>query len=138
MENHMEQVAKMLGVELGEEFEVVFPNEPNHYTSAVLRENGIDLIKTNIIGPSPWNVYCLLGLLKGDFFIKHKPWKPKDDEYYYVVDADGSIEVEQWCVDNAIDMNYYKLGNCYRTREEAKANRDKWIAFYASDEVLEV
>lgn len=24
------------------------------------------------------------------------------------------------------------------TREEAKANRDKWITFYASDEVLEV
>lgn len=35
-------------------------------------------------------------------------------------------------------MNYYKLGNCYRTKAEAEFNRDKWMAFYASDEVLEV
>ena len=37
-----------------------------------------------------------------------------------------------------IDRMLYKLGNFYRTAEEAEANRDKWVAFYASDEVLEV
>lgn len=30
------------------------------------------------------------------------------------------------------------VGNCYRTYEEAKKNKDKWVVFYASDEVMEV
>ena len=135
--NYMPEVAKMLGVELGEEFEVVCPNEPNHYTSAVLRENGIDLIKTNIIVPSPWNVYCLLGLLKGDFFIKHKPWKPHTDDTYYFVDEDGIVCEDVW-LDVSDDILLYKCGNCYKTHAEASQHIDKWYEFFKSDKMLEV
>ncbi len=68
-------------------------------------------------------------------------WKPKDFEEYWVVDIDldcchvGTDVYYSWC---AACVNFYKIGNCYKTKEEAEANIDKWISFYASDEVLEV
>ena len=49
----------------------------------------------------------------------------------------GTIKQYTW-TDRTLDYSLYKLGNCYRTEEEAESNRDKWVTFYASDEVLEV
>ncbi len=66
-----------------------------------------------------------------------KKTRPKYDEYYYHIGTHGHVYDKKWYND-VLDVNYYKIGNCYRTIEEAKANSDKWIAFYASDEVLEV
>ena len=56
------------------------------------------------------------------------------------IEKDGDIREIEWhpCRYMSNHVNRYKLGNCYRTREEAEANRDKWVAFYASDDVLEV
>ena len=64
-------------------------------------------------------------------------WKPKFCECYWMVNQYGNAVGLAW-IDGYGDNFNYKLGNCYRTREEAEANRDKWVAFYASDEVLEV
>ena len=81
--------------------------------------------------------YLLMHLIYGDYTIQSKPWKPKEDEDYWYVDGRGDTWSTYW-VEHADNMNYYKLGNCYRTEEEAEANREKWVAFYESDEVLEV
>lgn len=131
MASHMAEVAKMLGVELGEEFEC-----SNGY-KYILREDGIfeskhiDGFSTNKFAPA------LVALLNGEIVIKRKPWKPsKGDKYWYIF-PDGSVNYCHW-TDDALDFFIYKVGNCYRTQEEAEANRDKWVAFYASDEVLEV
>ena len=70
-------------------------------------------------------------------------WVPKDFEEYWVVDIDldGCYVAPcpdvyySWC---ASCVNFYKIGNCYRTKEEAEANIEKWASFYASDKVLEV
>lgn len=77
-------------------------------------------------------------LLDGTLTIKHKPWKPKDYEVFFVVACDGSVMAKYWDNESTINRTYYKIGNCYRHFNEAKDYRDKWIAFYASDEVLEV
>ena len=53
------------------------------------------------------------------------------------VHCDGYVYKMCYCGSNE-DKTFYKLGNCYRTCEEAEANRDKWVKFYVSDEVLEV
>lgn len=134
MANYMSQVAKMLGVELGEEFEC-----SNGY-KYVLKEDGIieskyrDRLSTDTFSPA------LVALLNGELVIKRKPWKPKNNDTYWFVDNDGNVWKSDWtvCGYPFDHMNRYKLGNCYRTEEEAEANRDKWAAFYASDEVLEV
>ena len=79
----------------------------------------------------------MIKLLTGECRINTKPWKPNDNEEFYVVLSDGDVRRKYWD-DCATCKNYYKLGNCYSTKEEAEANRDKWLAFYASDEILEV
>ena len=82
-------------------------------------------------------VWTLYYLLNGAFTIKRKPWKPKESDTYYYVNQEGHVISFRWW-NTYTEILLYKLGNCYRTEEEAEANRDKWAAFYASDEVLEV
>lgn len=132
MANHMAEVAKMLGVELGERFDIL--NSCDHNCSTFyLTEKGVMNDKSGYYeGPG-----MLLNLIYGYCTIKRKPWKPKDDEKYWCVEPDGKITGYCW-MNIAGGNSNYKLGNCYRTREEAEANRDKWVAFYASDEVLEI
>ena len=130
MVNHMAEVAKMLGVELGEEFMC------NNGYKYVLREDGIvdtDYEKISVYAFS--NV--LNDLLNGKLVIERKPWKPSEGERYWWVTSNGSVDYCCWTGD-MIDFFTYKLGNCYRTKEEAEVNCDKWVSFYASDEVLEV
>ena len=129
--NYMAEVAKMLGVELGEEFEC---DDGYKY---VLREDGI--IESKYRGDFTTNTFptALIALLNGEMVIKHKPWKPSEGDRYWYVSSDGSVDCYSW-TDDTMDFLAYKLGNCYKTEREAEANRDKWVAFYASDKVLEV
>lgn len=129
MANHMAEVAKMLGVELGEEFMC-----SNGY-KYVLREYGVTQSKYDGIMGSFTNV--LNDLLTGQLLIERKPWKPSKGDKYWYISSNGSADYYCW-TDDTIDFLTYKLGNCYKTVQEAEANRDKWVAFYASDEVLEV
>ena len=130
MANYIPEVAKMLGVELGEEFEC-----SNGY-KYVLREDGI--IESKYIDKVSTNTFSsvLVALLNGNLTIKCKPWKPKKDDLYYYVDQEGFVISNRW-YNSYTEVLLYKLGNCYRIREEAEANRDKWVALYASDAGLE-
>ena len=136
MANYMAAVAKMLGVELGEEFEIDYGKDRK--STANITKTGLHIIDTNMVDfLGDLNRATLDWLLIGYCTIRHKPWKPKVDERFYVVAVDGSIMHKHW--DNCSNhINYYKFGNFYRTYKEAEENRDKWVAFYASDEVLEV
>lgn len=136
--NYMSEVAKMLGVELGERFKLDLHDElDNKYygdNEYYLCEDGMKLDKE---GHACSNADMLWFLLCGKYAIKRKPWKPNNSGWYYCIDELGVLSCEQW-FGESIDINYYKLGNCYRTKEEAEANIEKWKAFYASDEVLEI
>ena len=137
MANYMAEVAKLLGVELGEEFDVHFDNS-NVYMKAKLTENGFKVNETNMVALVPYSsIQVFEWILCGTATIKCKPWKPKMYEQYFFVHHDGSVDCDDW-EDDTTDFDSYKLGNCYRTKQAAEANRDKWISFYASDEVLEV
>ena len=129
----MAEVAKLLGVEIGEEFEI----SNNGNAVVKLTKSGLEIV--SCLGPLIDNAesVCLRNLLTGGYIIKRKPWKPKDNDHYYRINECGNVECDEW-LSFGEDIVWYKLGNCYRTKEEAEANRDKWLAFYASDEVLEV
>lgn len=133
MANYMAEVAKMLGVKLGEEFQII----SNGKATVKLTEDGLEIV--TILGKLIDNAeyICLTKLLTGRYEIKRKPLKLKKDDFYWNVRLDGEPVLTRW-LDDIIDFNNYKLGNCYRTKEEANQNRDKWLSFYASDEVLEV
>ena len=137
--NHMSEVAKILGVELNEEFKIIFPQSPNCYATAILNNERLYIKDHNIANQDHWQLSALTYLLNGSYAIKRKPWKPTEEDAYWIVDADSIVV--KYVGFNMLDadhVNYYKLGNCYRTKEEAEANISKWAAFYKSDEVLEV
>ena len=139
MANYMAEVAKMLGVELGEEFEIKYPRPVTVKTTAVFSENGFRIVDTDeyILTPNR-HESILHSLLKGDLTVKRKPWKPENDDMFFVVAYDGSILTKYWDDECTTHKTYYKIGNCYRHFNEAKDYREKWMAFYASDEILEV
>ena len=115
--NYMKEVANILGVEIGDKFKIDangFDSNYNYYFT----NNGIIIDKDGYACASN-DVLC--ALISGKYSIKRKPWKPDIDENYYAVDETGCPMCEQWYEDS-IDINYYKLGNCYRTKQEAEAN----------------
>ena len=137
MHNYMEEVARLIGVELNEEFELVFdPNSTCHATIK-LTTDGVKIIKTDVYDIFNFKSNLLEHLLKGNYGIKKKPWKPKYDEKYYSIGVDGNVENNAW-LNDTIDRTLYKVGNCYHTAEEARINCIKWKEFYDSDEILTI
>ena len=133
--NYMAEVAKMLGVEIGEKFEV--HGDSHGVFTAKITLDGCWVS----IGMKSWEKHnqaaVLRKLLNGEYCIKRGLWKPTYNEKYYSIGPGGVLEPGVW-LNDFIDVAMLKLGNCYRTVQEAEANRDKWISFYRSDEVLEV
>ncbi|MGN5455183.1 MAG: hypothetical protein ACI4XN_04290 [Candidatus Kurthia intestinigallinarum] len=136
MVNYMGEIANLLGVELGEEFEI----DCNDYGTipAVIDEAGLFITDLTLSKCGPPSGELLQDILVGRYTIKRKPWRPKDKENFYFVAPNGYVICDPWDNGDSYNINFYKLGNCYRTKAEAEANRDKWVSFYASDEILEV
>lgn len=127
MANLIPEIAKMLSVELGEEFKVrsIFGGSPNNkiyyfgtkelfYT----HEKNQNKIKDE---------YTLTELINGDCEIIKLPWKPKVGEKYYSFGGRFIGDPSIWIVVDVIwdglayDIAMYDKGWVYRTQEEAKA-----------------
>lgn len=140
MANHMQEVANILGVELGERFCINGIDDRCRY---YLTEYGLyyDGMKRSKFyteeDDALFSGVLLTQLLSGVTTIQHISWKPNFNERYYSIGPGGVLEPGNWAND-FIDRALYKLGNCYRTSQEAEVNRDKWTAFYESDKQLEV
>ncbi len=115
--NLMADVAKMLGVELEEEFTV--PNKV-----ATLKISAKDGLMCKFKDNKNWE-YCTLylqELLMGDMEIVKLPWKPKDgNTYYYPNITFKGISCKVW-FGTTSDYAIYISGVCYKTREEAEAH----------------
>lgn len=134
--NYISEVAKMLGVEIGERFQIV-----NHVTGELVSEYNYYFTNADIeidaAGRACSGEYLINNLIYGNCSIKKKPWKPTFNEGYYYIDEDGYAICDPWA-GSALDTILYKIGNCYKTKETAIKDKDKWLAFYASDVMLEV
>lgn len=136
MVNYMKDIANMLGVEYNTEFKI--DCKDNHTITARIDILGLHVIKsdfTNGIDGHPSVV--IERLLSGVYTIKCRQWKPKLGETYYRVSLDGSVSVDYWYGETN-QKNYYMLGNCYPDQQSAETDSEKWIKFYASDEVLDI
>lgn len=56
-----------------------------------------------------------------------KVWKPKDGEIFYYINCDGKICRETWRDSSTFSLSLYKLGNCFKTIEEAKFALERLI-----------
>lgn len=119
--NIIPNIAEMLGVEIGEEFEIEGLDGRYKFNEDSLR---MGLLSGGWASASDAPLYWLCG---GKYTIKKLPFKPKKGEKYFCFGADGKVLSENWESDG-IDAARYLMGNCFRTREEAKAHRPEIMA----------
>ena len=123
--NYMADVAKMLGVELEEEFNI----DSRGKTIYKLTEKGLFALSI-LNGWEKYEDFLLAALLCGELTIKKLPWKPKEEEHYYYVGWYYSKEKEMFILDvlkgtflkeSALSNLNSFLQNCFKTPEEAEA-----------------
>lgn len=116
--NYMSEVAKLLGVNIGEEFII---QNADRKENVVLAMDGLRI-------PFPHGMAemddgrLLLKVLQGLYAVKKKPWEPKNCDDYYVLNVTtGRIECYSWGA-NTFDLAVKSLGIIHRTKEEAEAH----------------
>ena len=119
--NLMPEIAKMLGVELGEEF--IIENKDRKET-VVLAMDGFHVIQpNNVVGPDHGKL--LSKVLQGLYEVKKLPWKPKNGDRYYAIastdDTKPYISLYIWR-GYVVEYALWKLEMIYRTGEEAQAH----------------
>jgi hypothetical protein len=127
--NKMKEVAKMLGLDIDEEFDIMMrENEPSNYNPFKIRERGL------IDKDDSFSYDELFWLLFGRCEIVERPWKPKKFEEYFYINIDGNV-VSRCCFQNSDDAGRMNMGNCFRTMEKAIPHTDEMVA--KMKEVLE-
>ena len=118
MTNLMPEVAKLLGVELGEEFII---ENADRKENVALTLVGLRVIRPNNV-VSPDHGKLLSKVLQGLYEVKKLPWEPKSCDSYYVLNAEtGRIECYSWGA-TTFDLALKALGMIYRTEAEASAH----------------
>lgn len=117
--NYMADIAKMLGVELGEEFRVSGDD--------TISENVFKIDEKGLIVKECGDFWCepdirLDEILCGDIEIIKPPYEPKKGDVYFFVDTYCKcVSQFQWD-DCPFDYAMRALNMVYRTQEEAKAH----------------
>lgn len=116
--NLMPEVAKLLGVELGEEFLI---ENADRKETVVLAADGLHVVQpNNVLGPEHGKL--LSKVLQGLYEVKKLPWKPKHgDRYYCPCVQSRSVGSFSWA-NYSLDYAMLALNMVYRTREEAEAH----------------
>lgn len=56
---------------------------------------------------------------------EEKVWKPKDDEKIFIVSGNGNVESFHFCESYNWNKGYLKMGNYFKTKEEAAKVAEK-------------
>ena len=116
--NCMDAVAKMLGVELGEEFII---ENAEHKETVVLAADGFHVIQPNDV-LSPDHGKLLSKVLQGLYEVKKIPWEPQRGDVYFILNTMALfIESFVWG-DSTFDYAAKNMGIIYRTKAEAEAH----------------
>lgn len=124
--NKMSEVARILGVELDEEFLL---KEDEFGTTYKLTTEGLyDRIEGSEVF---YPVADITGLITGRLTIVKKPWVPKPgDDYYYISVHGNSICVFRKAMNGAEnDLLNNALGNFFKNKDEAIANKERYAAW---------
>ena len=113
--NYMQDVARMLGVELGEKFNVSSCGQ----TLYMLTEDGLScLVCDKWVEQAD---FAFMTLIKGKYKIIKRPWQPKNgDRYYFPVDGFTITSCAIWC-DSTLEYALKEAGMIFKTKEECEA-----------------
>lgn len=112
--NYMQDVARMLGVELGEEFKL-----DGRETKYKFTENGL-----YFYAPDGWwqcSSVLLPKILKGKLEIVRLPWQPKHNETFYRPWRSFTGATSEYWNNAVTDFALKEAGMIFRTAEECEA-----------------
>mgnify|MGYP005764951665 CR=1 FL=1 len=113
--NYMKDVAKILGVELEEEFKIK-GFEPIYK----ITDYGL-VIKADSNNWCEMSGDTFLQLIRGDYVIRKLPWKPKEGEYYYFPAVDFQYSCPAAWHNCPIDFALKEAGMIFKTKAECEA-----------------
>lgn len=115
--NYMPEVARMLGVEIGEEFDVIYETgQKSDWGPYKITRDGL----VDESGNWTLNETAILNLLKGNYSLQKRPWRPMDKEIYWLIESDGDVHCSYFYKDNTDDLALLNMGNCFPSEEVAK------------------
>ena len=107
--NKMKEVASLLGVELGEEFNI----KNDCFSPFKLTNEGL------VDGGGEYRPSILGYLLSGDCELEKLPFKPKRGERYWHYCTLSDSAVHSYWDSYSTDYGLFAVGNCFRTKDEA-------------------
>lgn len=120
LNSKFKEVADLFGVQLGEHFKIknVLSGKFIEGCSFYFDKDDIKEVRTN----DSWR-HIFTDLLRGEYEVVKLPFKPKQGDTYYIITIDGAVTYLV-CHNSLLDLAYFYMGNCFRTKEEAKAHKD--------------
>lgn len=117
--NYMKQIAEMIGVEMGEKFDI-------KTGETIIQECYIDQFGLH---DDAWRGMpkLLLKLLMGNAEIIKKPFRPEVGDLYWVIRRDGNFDCNHFNHDTYDIMAMY-MGNCFYSKAEAELHKDEILA----------
>ena len=115
--NYYKQVAKMFGVKLNEEF-ILLDTDGDRFNERKYMITELGLLYSCDVGFDKSSL--LNAVMRGALVVKKLQWKPKADDFYYYYSPYAGITCQQRWINTSSDYCMWKLGNCFRTREEAE------------------
>ena len=130
--NYMAEVAKLLGVELGESFKITSDTHGDYQNYYRFTEN--NCLETSDDGVE-WKIIkaevLLKRILMGDIRIIKLPWRPQIREKYYVpriaIRPEDRHYYYYWS-NSGVDIKRYDMGIVCKTPAEAIALTEKMLA----------
>ena len=117
----MVDIAKLLGVELDKEFNI----KDSDYNPYKITDKGLVDCDGDVRDS------LLTKLLKGTFEIIKKPWVPEEDESYWYLTYEGNAVPDRFKdYFSSVHQMRVRLGNFFKTEQEAKSYKEKWLAYY--------
>lgn len=121
--NYYKQFAEMLGLELEQEFILTDAdgNRKDQFTYKITEDGFLSKPQASV----NWSVmsvctFTIVNLLSGNIKAVPKPWKPKYGDAYWKWATNLELaQFKRWN-DASTDFACWKLGNCFKTSEEAK------------------
>lgn len=116
---YWKQFAEMLGLELGEKFELTYDDGTINEDTYKIEEDGLYYKNKQSEDWFAEPSTTVNKLISGYCKAVPKPWKPeKGDRYWYYSEAWDEENCVMWKGEFS-DLLLWKVGNCFRTEKEA-------------------
>lgn len=119
--NYWKQFAEILGLELGEEFVLTNSDgkRKDEYTYKII-EDGLYRKEANAVALYAEPSVTVDCILNGDYIVVKLPWKPKKGDTYCYYSKCWGQEIFRTWEGELFELCLWKIGNCFRTKEEAR------------------